>query len=119
MVYFAIDVGSFVPSYTHPRANEVIFVIEGTIIAGFIPSDNKAYYKTLRKGDVFIFPQGLLHFEVNVGNSTASFEGSGTGIQGTAMSLAGNDLPSWVVLMVSFLEKDQVKKPKAMFGGTN
>lgn len=124
LVCFAIEVGSFVPSHTHPRANEVIVMIEGSIIAGFISSDNKAYYKTLQKGDVFIFPQGLLHFEVNVGNITAkilaAFEGSSPGIQGTIMSLTGNDLPSDVVQKVSLIfDKDMVKKFKAMFGGTN
>ncbi|KAH7656652.1 Germin protein [Dioscorea alata] len=123
MVYFAIEVNSSVPSHAHPRANEVIIMLQGTILAGFISSDNKPYYKILQKGDVFIFPQDLLHFEVNVGNTTAKilagFEGSSPGIQGTTMSWASSDLSSEIIEKVFQLDQDVVEKVKEMFGGTN
>jgi oxalate decarboxylase/phosphoglucose isomerase-like protein (cupin superfamily) len=58
--------------HTHPEASELLFVVEGTLSAGFISADaNKAYVKALGKGDLFVFPQGLLHFQYNIGNSTA------------------------------------------------
>ena len=41
-------------------------------MAGFISSANSVYYKTLNKGDVMVFPQGLLHFQINGGWRTAT-----------------------------------------------
>ncbi|XP_042375272.1 putative germin-like protein 2-1 [Zingiber officinale] len=60
------------PPHTHPRATEVLVVLEGTILVGFVTSnpENKHYTKVLNKGDVFVFPQGLIHYQYN--NWTAS-----------------------------------------------
>uniref|UniRef100_A0ACD5VV11 Uncharacterized protein n=2 Tax=Avena sativa TaxID=4498 RepID=A0ACD5VV11_AVESA len=55
------------PPHTHPRATEMLTVVEGTLYAGFITSnpDNKFLSKLLNKGDVFVFPKGLIHFQFN------------------------------------------------------
>uniref|UniRef100_M8CMG6 Uncharacterized protein n=1 Tax=Aegilops tauschii TaxID=37682 RepID=M8CMG6_AEGTA len=43
-----IAVGGVVPLHTHPAASELLFVTEGTILAGFISSSsNTVYTKTL------------------------------------------------------------------------
>uniref|UniRef100_A0A7N2RCD4 Germin-like protein n=1 Tax=Quercus lobata TaxID=97700 RepID=A0A7N2RCD4_QUELO len=34
-------------------------------------ADNRLFTKTLNKGDVFVFPVGLIHFQVNVGKTNA------------------------------------------------
>jgi quercetin dioxygenase-like cupin family protein len=41
------------PPHTHPRASEILAV------------------KVLQKGDVFVFPIGLIHYQRNVGNTKA------------------------------------------------
>ncbi|KAM3345777.1 hypothetical protein ACQJBY_020359 [Aegilops geniculata] len=55
------------PPHTHPRATEILTVLEGTLYVGFVTSnpENKLFSKELRKGDVFVFPQGLVHFQFN------------------------------------------------------
>ncbi|XP_037408832.1 germin-like protein 8-8 [Triticum dicoccoides] len=55
------------PPHTHPRATEILTVLEGTLYVGFVTSnpENKLFSKELRKGDVFVFPQGLIHFQFN------------------------------------------------------
>jgi quercetin dioxygenase-like cupin family protein len=58
------------PPHTHPRATEILTVFEGTLYVGFVTSnqangENKLFTKTLNKGDVFVFPQGLIHFQFN------------------------------------------------------
>ncbi|GJZ46226.1 putative germin-like protein 2-1 [Tanacetum coccineum] len=60
------------PHY-HPRATEVLTVIEGSLQVGFITTnpDNKLFTKRLEKGDVFIFPKALIHFQQNVGKGYA------------------------------------------------
>ncbi|XP_006659195.2 germin-like protein 8-11 [Oryza brachyantha] len=55
------------PPHTHPRATEILTVLEGTLYVGFVTSnrDNKLFSKVLNKGDVFVFPVGLIHFQFN------------------------------------------------------
>ncbi|KAL3533938.1 hypothetical protein ACH5RR_007459 [Cinchona calisaya] len=61
------------PPHTHPRATEILTVIEGSLQVGFVTSnpDNRLFTKVLQKGDVFVFPIGLIHFQRNVGNTNA------------------------------------------------
>ncbi|XP_059427995.1 germin-like protein subfamily 1 member 13 [Corylus avellana] len=66
------------PPHTHPRATEILVVVEGTLYVGFVTSnpDNRLITKTLYPGDVFVFPIGLIHFQFNVGKTNAvSFSG--------------------------------------------
>ncbi|XP_074267692.1 auxin-binding protein ABP19a-like [Silene latifolia] len=122
MLRLDIGVGGVVPLHTH-RASEVIIVIEGSIIAGFIASDDTPFYKTLNKGDIMIFPQSLLHFQVNVGKGPAlafvSLNSASPGFQTTSLALASNDLPTEIIHKITLLDSQEVKKLKKMFGGTN
>ncbi|KAJ9551671.1 hypothetical protein OSB04_015716 [Centaurea solstitialis] len=61
------------PPHTHPRATEILVVISGSIEVGFVTSnpDNRLFTKVLEMGDVFVFPQGLIHFQRNVGHGYA------------------------------------------------
>lgn len=62
--------GGVIPMHTHPAASEILLVVHGRITAGFISSSaNTVYEKTLKRGDVTVFPQGLLHFQVNSGKN--------------------------------------------------
>ncbi|KAG8643240.1 auxin-binding protein ABP19a [Manihot esculenta] len=115
--------GGVVPMHTHPAASEILFVASGKITAGFISSSaNTAYVKTLNKGDVMIFPQGLLHFQINAGGTPAlaivSFNSPEPGLQILDFALFGNNLPSQLVEKTTFLDDAQVKKLKGVLGGT-
>ncbi|KAJ8424157.1 hypothetical protein Cgig2_001619 [Carnegiea gigantea] len=62
--------------HIHPRATEVLTVIEGTLFAGFVTSNipnmgNKFFGRILKKGDVFVFPQGMIHFQFNIAKTPA------------------------------------------------
>ncbi|XP_074557263.1 putative germin-like protein 2-1 [Curcuma longa] len=62
------------PPHTHPRATEILAVLEGELYVGFVTSNlngggNRLFTKILRKGDVFVFPQGLIHFQFNIGKT--------------------------------------------------
>ncbi|KAK6154821.1 hypothetical protein DH2020_009069 [Rehmannia glutinosa] len=61
------------PPHTHPRATEILTVIEGSLEVGFITSnpDNRLITKVLQKGDVFVFPVNLVHFQRNTGHGNA------------------------------------------------
>ncbi|CAI0550703.1 unnamed protein product [Linum tenue] len=59
------------PPHTHPRTSEILTVIDGSLEVGFITPDNRLISKTLQKGDVFVFPVGLVHYQRNIGNMNA------------------------------------------------
>lgn len=66
--------GGVNPPHMHPRAAEILTVIEGTLYAGFVASNqnnNTLFTKVLYPGDVFVFPFGLVHFQFNIGESNA------------------------------------------------
>ncbi|KAH7547115.1 germin-like protein subfamily 3 member 1 [Ziziphus jujuba] len=111
-----------IPIHTHPGATEALFVTRGAITAGFITSANDVYIKRLRKGDSMVFPQGLLHFQVNSGKSHAmaivSLNSPNPGLQILDYALFGNDFPSALVEQTTFLDDAQVKKLKGVLGGT-
>ncbi|TXG48161.1 hypothetical protein EZV62_027455 [Acer yangbiense] len=64
--------GVIAPHY-HPRASEIITVLQGTIETGFVTSnpENRLISKVLKKGDVFVIPKGLVHYQRNIGNGHA------------------------------------------------
>ena len=115
--------GGVIPFHTHPGGSEILILIEGTLCAGFVSSTaNKVYFKTLNKGDVMVFPQGLLHFQINSGKGEASFfvgfNSQNPGLQITAFALFGNDLPTELIRTVTFLDDAQIKKLKGVLGGS-
>ena len=61
------------PPHTHPRASELLLVLEGTVGAGFVTSDPdyRFFIKILNPGDIFVFPIGLIHFNFNAGKTNA------------------------------------------------
>uniref|UniRef100_A0A3N7EI20 Germin-like protein n=2 Tax=Populus TaxID=3689 RepID=A0A3N7EI20_POPTR len=112
-----------IPMHTHPGASEVLFVVQGKITAGFISSlANTVYVKTLKKGDVMVFPRGLLHFQINDGEINAvavvSFSDPDPGLQITDFAFFANNLSSELLEKSTFLDDAQVKKLKKVLGGT-
>ncbi|XP_010412923.1 PREDICTED: germin-like protein subfamily 1 member 6 [Camelina sativa] len=75
------------PPHIHPRASEILMVTKGTLLVGFVSSNqdnNRLFSKVLRTGDVFVFPIGLIHFQMNVGRTRAvAFAGFGSQNPGT------------------------------------
>lgn len=66
--------GGINPPHIHPRASEITVLIKGTLLVGFVRTDTYEYYsKIIRAGEVFVIPQGLVHFQKNVGKGHAYF----------------------------------------------
>ena len=65
--------GGVNPPHLHPRASEILAVLRGHLEVGFVTSnpENRLITKILQKGDVFVFPVGLIHFQRNVGQRNA------------------------------------------------
>ncbi|XP_072992668.1 germin-like protein 5-1 [Typha latifolia] len=89
--------GGLNPPHTHPRATEMVFVLEGTLDVGFITTANKLVAKTITKGETFVFPRGLVHFQKNNGNVPAAvisaFNSQLPGTQSIAVTLFTSNPP--------------------------
>ncbi|KGN66715.1 germin-like protein subfamily 1 member 17 [Cucumis sativus] len=99
------------PPHTHPRATEILVVVEGTLLVGFVTSNpNKLFTKVLNKGDVFVFPIGLIHFQFNVGHSPAlAFAGLSSqnpGVITIANAVFGSDPPISIDVLTKAFQVD-------------
>ncbi|CAN0914471.1 Putative germin-like protein 2-1 [Linum grandiflorum] len=94
--------------HTHPRATEVLTVIEGTL--------NRLISKILQKGDVFVFPIGLIHFQRNVGYGNAvaiaALSSQNPGVITIANSVFGSkpDIASDILAKAFMVDKSIVQK---------
>eukprot|EP00250_Pteridium_aquilinum_P020016 c24668_g1_i1 orf=103-822(+) len=64
--------GGFVPPHVHPRASELILVVQGVFLAGFVDAKGTHFSSTLYPGDLFLFPRGLVHYQIALANSTTT-----------------------------------------------
>ncbi|OIT30855.1 PREDICTED: germin-like protein subfamily 2 member 1 [Nicotiana attenuata] len=107
------------PPHTHPRATEIIFVKEGTLVAGFITTDNIFVNKLITKGEVFVFPRGLIHFQFNVGRGNATiivaFNSQNPGVQLIALSMFASrpQIPEEVVARAFQTSVEEVRAIRA------
>ncbi|KAK8689668.1 hypothetical protein V6N13_088381 [Hibiscus sabdariffa] len=109
--------GGLNPPHTHPRATEILVVLEGILYVGFVTSspNNRLISKTLYPGDVFVFPIGLIHFQQNVGKTNAvAFAGLSSqnpGVIAIANAVFGSNPPIKVdVLSRAFQLSNKIVK---------
>lgn len=107
------------PPHTHPRATEIVFVLEGALDVGFITTANVLISKTINKGEIFVFPKGLVHFQKNNGKVPASvlsaFNSQLPGTQSIATTLfaATPSVPDHVLTKTFQVGTKEVEKIKS------
>lgn len=117
--------GGLNPPHKHPRATEVLTVVEGELYVGFIATDNRLFARVLSTGDVFVFPKGLVHFELNRGPrpavAIAGLSSQNPGLIRVADSLFGASpaLSDDVLAKAFRLDKATVQGIKAQFETKN
>ncbi|XP_059438790.1 germin-like protein subfamily 1 member 13 [Corylus avellana] len=111
------------PPHIHPRGTEILVVVEGSLLVGFVTSnmENRLFTKVLNKGDVFVFPIGLIHFQFNVGHSNAlafaALSSQNAGVITIADAVFGSDPPinSDVLAKAFQLDKNIVEELQKKF----
>ncbi|CAA2980150.1 putative germin-like protein 2-1 [Olea europaea var. sylvestris] len=111
------------PPHTHPRATEILTVIEGTLEVGFVTSnpENRLITKKIQKGDVFVFPIGLIHFQRNVGNGNvvaiAALSSQNPGVITIANTVFGSNpaIPSDILAKSFQVDTKTVKMIQSKF----
>ncbi|KAJ0047915.1 hypothetical protein Pint_15751 [Pistacia integerrima] len=92
------------PPHYHPRAAELIVVLDGPMEVGFVDSTNKLFVQTLQQGDLFVVPKGLVHFEVYSQGATPQDDCGGGGGGGAALAVFGSSNPGIVSLPTSLFQ---------------
>ncbi|CAN6457445.1 unnamed protein product [Victoria cruziana] len=101
------------PPHTHPRGTEILVVLEGCLYVGFVTSnpDNRLFTKKLYKGDVFVFPQGLIHFQQNIGEegavAIAGLSSQNPGVITVANAVFGAKPPIWDDVLAKAFQVDK------------
>uniref|UniRef100_A0A7N0VLG4 Germin-like protein n=1 Tax=Kalanchoe fedtschenkoi TaxID=63787 RepID=A0A7N0VLG4_KALFE len=111
------------PPHTHPRASEILTVLDGRLAVGFVTSNplNTHVQAVLNQGDVFVFPAGLVHYQRNVGSGSAvaiaalSSQNPGVITIANAVFGAKPDINSDVLVKAFQLDKTVVQYLQATF----
>ncbi|KAL6597895.1 hypothetical protein ACP70R_046700 [Stipagrostis hirtigluma subsp. patula] len=113
--------GGLSPPHVHPRATEILVVVEGALEVGFVTAANRLFGRTLSRGEAFVFPRGLVHFQRSVGGAAAvaisAFDSQLPGTQEAAAALFGASpaVPTEVLAKAFQVDGGVVESIKAKF----
>ncbi|KAG8061364.1 hypothetical protein GUJ93_ZPchr0003g16849 [Zizania palustris] len=113
--------GGVNPLHSHPRAAELVHVITGQMLVGFVSTAGKYYSKVLVEGESFVIPRGLMHFQYNGGTVAARamtvFDSQLPGVVAAAPSLFGADpeIPDAVLAKSFQVDIEIIKLLKSKF----
>ncbi|KAG6555259.1 hypothetical protein Mapa_003301 [Marchantia paleacea] len=127
LIRLDINPGGIISPHTHNLATEILFVLEGEMYTGFVTNNfgndptisNKVYAKIVKKGEAFIFPRGLLHFQLNKGKVLASslnvLNSQNPGIQLMPSALFGSGIDREMLETSFFMNATQVAALETIF----
>ncbi|KAG6557495.1 hypothetical protein Mapa_000768 [Marchantia paleacea] len=106
--------------HTHPRASEILYLISGTLEVGVIDSTNKLYSQTLSAGDLFVFPKGLVHYQINTDAKTTALAISGLssampGVVSLGTNIFGSGISEGVLSKSFDVSTDVIKTLESAF----
>ncbi|PIN03620.1 hypothetical protein CDL12_23856 [Handroanthus impetiginosus] len=118
-----LEPNGFFPPHFHPRATEILTVLEGSLEVGFVTSNPgyKHLSKVLEKGDAYVVPVGLIHYQRNVarGNTVviAAVNSQNSGIIAVPDAVFGAkpDINSDYLARAFLLDKKIVEELQAKF----
>lgn len=113
----------FLPPHFHARATEILTILEGSMEVGFVTSSPsfRLYKKVLEKGDVFVVPVGLVHYQRNVGTgkivAIAALNSQNPGITALPNAIFGAspDIDSGFLASAFALDKETVEELQRKF----
>ncbi|CAM6116477.1 unnamed protein product [Calypogeia fissa] len=119
-----INPGGIIIPHTHHLATEILFCLEGEIYTGFVANSdnvdvpNKLFAKIVKAGEAFIFPRGLLHFQMNKGTKPAVslnvLNGQNPGFQSMPVALFGTGIDPELLAKSFFISEAQVANLSAI-----
>lgn len=113
--------GGVNPLHSHPRATELVHVVSGKMLVGFVSTEGKFYSKVVGEGESFVIPRGMMHFQYNVGTGAARamtvFNSQLPGVVQAAPALFGADpeIPDAVLAKSFQVDGEIIKLLKSKF----
>ncbi|XP_010543490.1 PREDICTED: germin-like protein subfamily 3 member 2 [Tarenaya hassleriana] len=112
-------VGAINPPHFHPRATEISHVVKGRVYSGFVDSDNRVYARVVEEGEIMVFPKGLVHFQMNVGDFPAtvfaSLNSQSPGVQKIPAAVFGSGIDEELLVKAFGLSPKQIGTMKKRF----
>ncbi|CAN6197750.1 unnamed protein product [Urochloa humidicola] len=109
--------GSVNPVHTHPRATELLLVVDGALSVGFVDTAGKLFTQDLDTGDMFVFPKGTVHWQFNQENKPAkafsAFGSAAAGLVSVPGTVFGTAIDDTVLAKSFKTDEDTVRKLKA------
>ncbi|OAE23023.1 hypothetical protein AXG93_3255s1020 [Marchantia polymorpha subsp. ruderalis] len=106
--------------HTHPRGAEIFVILDGELDAGIVDTANNLYTATLKKGDVFVFPMGLMHYQINRSKTKtatvlAAFASQNAGRVSLPPNMFNTEprIETDIIMKSLFLDKKTVERLKA------
>ncbi|XP_024535114.1 germin-like protein 9-3 [Selaginella moellendorffii] len=116
MAKLSYQPGTTNPPHIHPRAAELLFVLQGSLSVGLVDTTNKLFVQKLEMGDMFVFPKGLVHFQFNDGQHEAkaisAFGSSSAGTVSLPVTLFGSGIDDQILSKAFKVSTDTVKTLK-------
>ena len=111
---------SVLAPHTHPRAAELLFVVKGALHVGLVDSSGRYFNQTLHRGDIFVFPRGLLHYQANLNSSIpalafSTFSSSNPGTLAIPNALFGVPIPTPLLAQAFRVPASVIDQLKAPF----
>ncbi|KAG2682950.1 hypothetical protein I3843_10G009000 [Carya illinoinensis] len=108
------------PPHFHPRATEISYVVQGSVYSGFVDSSNRIFARTIEEGEVMVFPRGLVHFQMNVGDKPATifgcFNSQNPGSQKIPAAIFGSGIDEMLLEKAFGLNPQQIGMMRRRFG---
>uniref|UniRef100_A0A803P612 Germin-like protein n=1 Tax=Cannabis sativa TaxID=3483 RepID=A0A803P612_CANSA len=114
-----LKVGGINPPHFHPRATEIVYIVQGSVYSGFVDSTNRVFARILEQGEVMVYPRGLVHFQMNVGKKPAtifgSFNSQSPGLQKIPAAVFGSGINEELLEKAFGLSPKQIGKMRRKF----
>ncbi|KAM3297015.1 hypothetical protein ACQJBY_039081 [Aegilops geniculata] len=112
--------GGVNPPHYHPRSTETALVLAGRVYAGFVDTAGRLFAKVLVEGEVMVFPRGMVHFQLNVGDQPATvygtFNSENPGIVRVPATVFGSGIRGAVLERAFGLSPEELRRIEKRFG---
>ncbi|XVE96445.1 hypothetical protein REPUB_Repub02eG0222300 [Reevesia pubescens] len=114
-----LKIGGINPPHFHPRATEIAYVVQGSVYSGFVDSNNRIFARVIEQGEVMVFPKGLVHFQMNVGEKPAtifaSLNSQNPGLQKIPTAIFGSGINEELLEKAFGLSSKQIGSMRRRF----
>lgn len=108
---FTIEAGGENLPHYHPRASEFLYLIEGELEVAFVTTAGHVIKNTMVAGQATIFPEAMIHYQRNIGQSQAQYISTlNSEVPGVASMRVWESLPTQALGQALRMSEEETKK---------